>query len=90
MYILANNQYEAQDSNRPDYIDVFQEICRQHPDDEYLTSLVKCVIEQLPEAPEAEQDEQSKAGLAERKAYPPVNEDGTYDHCDLSVSDCEV
>ncbi|KGO43424.1 ABC transporter, integral membrane type 1 [Penicillium expansum] len=90
VYILANNQYEAQDSNRPDYIDVLQEICRQHPDDEYLTSLVKCAIEQLPEAPEAEQDEQSKAGLAERKAYPPVNEDDTYDHCDLSVSDCEV
>ncbi|KGO77350.1 hypothetical protein PITC_055350 [Penicillium italicum] len=91
VYILSFNQYEAQDSNSPDFMDVFQEICRQNPHDEYLTSLVNCAIEKLPGVNEGEQNKQGKARLAEKKVYPPViNEDDTYDHCDLSISDCEV
>ncbi|OQD92626.1 hypothetical protein PENSOL_c039G00980 [Penicillium solitum] len=89
VYCLVIGQHESQDSN-PDFIDVFEEICRQHPDDRYLTSLVNRAIERLRQVIEAEEDEQSKAGLTEREMYPLANEDDTYDHCDLSISDQEA
>lgn len=85
VHCLAIGQYEAQDGNPPDFIDVFQEICRQHPDDEYLTSLVNRAVAQLTENIEAEEEEHNKAGLAERKVYPSVNEDDDYDQCELSA-----
>lgn len=88
VYYLAIGQHEGQDRN-PDFIDVFEEICRQHPDDGYLTSLVNCAIEGVQEAIEAEKDEHNKAELPERKVYSPASEDDTYDHCDLSTSDQE-
>lgn len=88
VYCLAIGQHESQDSN-PDFIDVFEEICRQHPDDGYLNSLVNRAIERLRQVIEAE-EEQNKAGLPVRDVYPLANEEDTYDHCDLSISDQEA
>lgn len=88
VYCLAISQHESQDSN-PDFIDVFEEICRQHPDDGYLTSLVNRAIERLRQVIEAE-EEQNKSGLPVRDVYPLANEEDTYDHCDLSISDQEA
>ncbi|KAJ5979277.1 hypothetical protein N7501_002619 [Penicillium viridicatum] len=88
VYCLGIGQHESQDST-PDFIDVFEEICRQHPDDGYLTLLVNRAIERLRQGIEAEKEEQNKAGLTEREEDPLANEDDTYDHCDLSISDQE-
>ncbi|KAJ5416698.1 uncharacterized protein N7487_000248 [Penicillium crustosum] len=89
VYCLAIGQHESQDSN-PDFIDVFKEICRQHPDDGYLTSLVNRTIERLRQVIEAEEEEQNKAGLPVRDVHSLANEDDTYDHRDLSISDQEA
>ncbi|KAJ9488748.1 hypothetical protein VN97_g4538 [Penicillium thymicola] len=89
MYCLIIGQHGSQYRN-PDYNDVFGEICRQHPDDGYLTSLANRAIERLSQIIQTEEKEQNKAGLAEREVwYPPADEDDTYDHCDLSISDQE-
>ncbi|KAI2670707.1 hypothetical protein CBS147317_6241 [Penicillium roqueforti] len=80
--VLAFNQRGPQDYNPPDGIEVFEEIRRQHPNDEDLTSLVNCALKEVRGYIETEE----KARLAEKKVYLSVSDDG-YDHCDLSISD---
>ncbi|KAJ5958188.1 uncharacterized protein N7479_005338 [Penicillium vulpinum] len=61
-------QHEGQDNKSPKFIDIFREVCRQHPDDEYLTALVNCVVKQLREVTYAEEEE-TNAALADWKLY---------------------
>ncbi|KAJ5512227.1 hypothetical protein N7463_001779 [Penicillium fimorum] len=90
VYFLAISRHEGQDSQPPHFSDVFEEIYPQYPDDEYLTSLVNCVFGHVRNVILADKEEYNKAWLAKRKlVYPPVNEDDSYDHYDLVISDRE-
>ncbi|KAJ5442885.1 hypothetical protein N7445_004636 [Penicillium cf. griseofulvum] len=89
MYGLIIDLQEGQGRNPPAFIDIFQEICRQYPDDECMASLVNCTVEQLRESIETEEEEQDNGGQTERKVYPSINEDDNYDHRDISISDTE-
>ena len=85
VHYITFNHYKPQDCNPPDRIEVFEEIRRQHPNNENLTSLLNCALKEVRGYIETE----GKTKLAETKVYISVNDD-SYDHCDLSNSDRDL
>ncbi|KAJ5836950.1 hypothetical protein N7447_002976 [Penicillium robsamsonii] len=65
LYCLTIGQNEGQDSQPPHFSDVFEEIYRQHPENEYLTSLVNCAFGKVRNVILVDKEEQDKAQLAQ-------------------------